>query len=145
MSKAENEVLAKIQRLLFLKKETPILLLAIAGILFVSLFYGIKALQTEANCRTVVDAYSRSLQELSAISSEAESTWKSLPIYDKEIFGDARVSDRQIYSSFGDFFSSNYKSESDKELRIGSRIISNNPQCFDSREVAEAQDYLSDF
>ncbi len=137
-----GNLLRRIQRALFATKEVPVGVIGLVSILALFLALGFRTYSVNMACTEVEAQYSKSLDMVSDISVQAEKEWKTLPLYDEKYYGDARTDNKQIYSTFEDFYERNYFSQSDSELSIGMRIVINNQRCFDSRTVAEAQDYL---
>lgn len=100
-------------------------------------------------CRAIQIARDDSVSRSLALESKALKEWKSFPKYKNSFFGpEARDPDPnvggRVYSTFDEYFSSEYSSQFLREGYVGAQIVVNNPHCFSPREVAVSTNLLND-
>jgi hypothetical protein len=126
-------------------RSNKISIYVVIPLLVLTLFIG-NEVKTVIKCNSVENSYFDSLNRLSEIGEKSQKEWDSFPDYDDPFFPGAKDPNGgggRFYTSYEQYFEENYERESNSELRIGMRIQVQNPQCFDPREVAEAEDYLA--
>ena len=89
--------------------------------------------------------FEKAINIVSDIDIKARNEWEQFPLFKDGLGGDARdpsADGGRFYLNFESYFNDKYAFESNSELRISQLLMTQNPLCFDPREVAEAQDYL---
>lgn len=137
---------------------SPLWILILIACLSVSVLIS-PIISKKLRCNEVTSQYLESNVNFDRLNAQARSEWNSLPklerettnvgiwddLYDKDLYADARdpfPKGGEFYLNFESFFQANYLKAANYESRIGSRIVTNNPECFDSRTVSENQDLL---
>lgn len=142
----------KIDELMNRKITLPFSWILLFVVLIAGFLVAVPKIQNTSECRESLRLYEESLSKLSKLDFKARSEWKAFPPYiatdewskwqEEEGYKDPGLPGGRIYPSFENYWKENYAYESAKEMRISSRIVVNNPVCFDPRTVSEEQEFL---
>ncbi len=147
------EVNVKIKEILSYRLNLSVLSLFLIFVVTTGIFVAYPQIQNRYECIEVERLYDESLSNLIETDSKARSEWKSFPKYtavdewskwqEEEGWKDPAPPGEPIYRSFQHYWKENYEFEFDREFRISSRLVVNNPNCFDPRTVTEEQERLA--